>query len=72
MPSMPESMAARMRTRRVSLGAFMVSFSMQLINTMPGPRLAFMVACTWRLVASASSPKSNWTTDLSELSMLYL
>ena len=69
---MPASSAEAMRTCSVSRGAFMVSFSMQLTNTKPSPRLACMVDSTCLRVASASTPRSNLTMDLSELSMLCL
>ena len=66
MPSMPASNAEANRTRSVSLAAFMVSFSMQLMNTMPSPRLACIVLPTCNLVASANWSRLNCTTDLSE------
>ncbi len=72
MPSMPASSAAVRRTRSVSRGAFIVSFSMQLTKIMPGPRLASIVRPTCSCVASASRPRSNSTFDLSELATLYL
>ena len=43
MPSMPASSAADRRTLSVSRGAFIVSFSMQLMNTMPLPCLRDIV-----------------------------
>ncbi len=72
MPSMPASSAAVRRTRSVSRGAFIVSFSMQLTKIMPVPRFASMVRPTWFCVASARRPRSNATADLSVLATLYL
>ncbi|MCY1371065.1 hypothetical protein D9M69_581940 [compost metagenome] len=71
MPSMPASSAEAMRTFSVSFGPFIVSFSMQLMNTMPGPSLRAMVRSTCMRVASARSPRSNLTADLSSELTLY-
>ena len=72
MPSMPAERASCKRTRKVSRGAFMVSFSMQLTKIMPGPRLAAMVLPRWSRVDSAICPRSNCTLDLSVFATLYL
>ncbi len=72
MPSMPASSAADRRTRSVSRGAFIVSFSMQFTKIMPSPRLASIVRPTCMWVASASRPRSNCTDDLSLLAALCL
>ncbi|KFB72821.1 MAG: hypothetical protein AW09_001975 [Candidatus Accumulibacter phosphatis] len=69
---MPASSAAAMRTRSVSRGAFMVSFSMQLTKIRPSPRFASMVLPTCIWVASASCPRSKRTIDLSVLATLNL
>ena len=72
MPSIPPSIAEARRTRRVSRGLPMVSFSMQLMKISPSPCLASMVRPTCNLVASANRLRSNCTTDLSRLATLYL
>ena len=72
MPSTPASSAADRRTRRVSRGEFMVSFSMQLTKIMPEPCLASMVFPTWLRVASSSTPRLKCTPDLSLLATLAL
>src|SRR5471032_2292141 len=72
MPSMPASSAAFRRTRKVSRGPFMVSFSMQLTKIRPSPFFASMVLPICRRCASAKRPRSNCTTALSLLLMLNL
>ncbi len=72
MPSMPPSIAADRRTRKVSRGLFIVSFSIVLMKISPSPRLASMVRPTCRRVASARPSRLKWTSDLSRLATLNL
>src|SRR5450830_821484 len=72
MPSMPASSAAFRRTRSVSRGPFIVSFSMQFTKIRPGPFFASIVRPICRRCASARRPRSNCTTALSIFLMLNL
>ncbi len=71
-PSMPASMAESSLVFKVPAGLFMVSFSMQLMNSIPEPRLASITEPTCNRVACPSASRSNLTSDLSALATLYL